>query len=56
MTLSLVPPPPEQEHVTDGSPCWCSPETLCAECEPPTPEPCIHGTDRPEVVVHRQDS
>lgn len=28
MTESTVPlpDPPEREHVTDGTPCWCEPE------------------------------
>jgi hypothetical protein len=46
--------PTTQEHDETTTACWCQPEVRCAECW--SLAPCIHGTERPEVVVHRQDS
>jgi hypothetical protein len=39
-------------HVTDGADCWCVPTRQCVWCREAAP--CIHGTTRPEVVVHKE--
>jgi hypothetical protein len=43
-----------QEHATeDGIPCWCGPDRQCALCG--ALGPCL-DPDRPEIVIHREDS
>lgn len=41
-------------NTIEGETCWCKPQERCIECA--NLAPCIHGPDRPTVVVHRQDS
>lgn len=43
-----------EAHKTDGSPCWCGPERQCSSCG--SVAPCLHGTERTEIVVHREAS
>ena len=40
------------EHVTDGSPCWCHPMSVCGECG--AVGPCVHGGSRKLVVIHNE--
>lgn len=43
------------EHVIDENvECWCGPARICAECEGEVVSPCIHGSERPEVVIHKE--
>lgn len=42
------------QHITDGRPCWCGPEWRCAHCD--VVGPCIHGSARVEIAVHRRAS
>jgi hypothetical protein len=51
-------PSPEAEklrrHDTNSARCWCGPELRCLDCD--EPGPCIHGTGRSLLVLHRQAS
>lgn len=42
------------DHFTDGRACWCGMVSQCAECG--TPALCIHGIDRTEIIVHKQEN
>lgn len=46
--------PETQHHDTDGEPCWCGPDRLCAWCF--IVAPCFHGPERIEVIIHKEAS
>jgi hypothetical protein len=43
-----------RRHDTNSARCWCGPELRCFDCDESAP--CIHGTGRSLLVLHRQAS
>lgn len=43
-----------RRHDTNSARCWCGPELRCFDCD--APGPCIHGTGRSLLVIHRKAS
>lgn len=43
--------PLHEHHVTNGHKCWCGEKAICSECF--AAGPCIHGSPRIEIVVHK---
>jgi hypothetical protein len=54
LTAMCVPRIAGVEHLTEGQACWCGPTETCAECG--CLGPCVHGTERGVILIHRQDS